>query len=98
MSSTPLSTLEIKTSLHAVPDWSRKGGVIRREFEFSDFKDAIRFVGRVAKVAERAGHHPDIDVRWNRVSLALTTHDAGGLTMADFELAHRVDALFEPAE
>lgn len=88
-----LSTTEIKTALATVPDWKKKGAVIARTYEFTDFVAAIKFVNAVAKAAEKANHHPDIDIRWNKVTLALTTHDAGGLTQKDFELAAKSDAL-----
>jgi 4a-hydroxytetrahydrobiopterin dehydratase len=88
-----LSTRELKPCLAAVPAWTRVRRSIQRTFEFPDFPAAIKFVNAVARAAERAGHHPDIDIRWNRVSLTLTTHDAGGLTAKDFELARRFDAL-----
>jgi 4a-hydroxytetrahydrobiopterin dehydratase len=67
--------------------------VIARTFEFKDFPAAMNFVNAVATLAEQAQHHPDIDVRWNKVTLALTTHDAGGLTEKDFALARQCDAL-----
>lgn len=76
-----------------IPAWTRSGKHIVREFVFADFPSAIRFVTRVARAAERAFHHPDIDVRWNRVRLMLTTHDEGGLTERDFVLAARFDVL-----
>jgi 4a-hydroxytetrahydrobiopterin dehydratase len=88
-----LNAAEIKRALRLVEAWSKRGRVIRRTFEFADFKAAMRFVNGVARLAERAGHHPDIDVRWNRVTLALSTHSAGGLTDQDFSLARRIDAL-----
>jgi len=65
--------------------------VISRRFEFPDFRAAIRFVKRVASLAEAANHHPDITINYNRVRLALTTHDEGGLTMKDFKLAGKVN-------
>ena len=76
-----------------VAGWRRRGKVIHREFTYADFPVAMRFVNAVARAAEAANHHPDIDIRWNRVLLALTTHDAGGLTEKDFALAERCDAL-----
>ncbi len=76
-----------------LPLWSRKAQVIRRTFEFKDFPAAIQFVNQLARLAEKAWHHPDIDVRWNKVTLALTTHDEGGLTERDFALAAKFDAL-----
>ena len=72
-----LSALEIKTALAGVPDWTRRGLTIARTYQFKDFPAAIKFVNAVAKLAEQTWHHPDIDVRWNQVTLALTTHDAG---------------------
>lgn len=90
---TKLSSAQIKTSLAGVPAWHRKASVIARTFEFNDFVAAMKFVNAVAKAAERAWHHPDIDIRWNKVTLALTTHDAGGLTEKDFALAAKFDAL-----
>jgi 4a-hydroxytetrahydrobiopterin dehydratase len=88
-----LSSTQIRTVLKEVPDWKKGGSTIRRQFEFEDFVAAMKFVNRVAKLAERANHHPDIDIRWNKVLLSLTTHDAGGLTDKDFELAKRLDRI-----
>ena len=76
-----------------VPQWSRRGKTIQRTFEFKDFPKAIRFVNQVARHAEKAWHHPDIDIRWNKVTLVLTTHDEGGLTAKDFKLATTFDEL-----
>lgn len=89
----PLSATEIKQTLAGVPDWRRRGQVISRRFEFADFKAAMQFVNAVARAAEKANHHPDIDIRWSQVTLALTTHDAGGLTEKDFALAAQCDRL-----
>jgi 4a-hydroxytetrahydrobiopterin dehydratase len=88
-----LTANAIRAALPAVPLWRKRGAVIRRTFTFADFPPAMKFVNAVARLAEKAGHHPDIDIRWNRVTLALTTHDAGGLTAKDFELAARLDRL-----
>jgi len=82
-----LKTGEIKTALKQVPGWKQRGKTIRRAFEFEDFAAAMKFVNRVAKLAEKAWHHPDIDIRWNQVTLTLATHSEGGLTAKDFELA-----------
>jgi 4a-hydroxytetrahydrobiopterin dehydratase len=90
---TKLTPAQIKTALRAVPEWKRQGAAITRTFQLKDFVAAIRFVNKVAKLAEQACHHPDIDVRWNKVTLMLTTHDAGGLTKKDFMLAGSFDAL-----
>jgi len=92
----PMQTLDpaaIRSALASVPDWTLATTTIERTFEFPGFPEAIRFVNRIADEAENAGHHPDIDIRWNRVRLSLTTHDAGGLTSKDFDLARRLDAL-----
>ncbi len=88
-----LSPAQIKAALPSVPQWRRKASVISRTFEFKDFVVAMKFVNAVAKAAEKAWHHPDIDIRWNKVTLALTTHDTGGLTDKDFALAAKFDRL-----
>jgi 4a-hydroxytetrahydrobiopterin dehydratase len=86
-----LDATEIKAALATVPEWKLQGGAIVRTFQFKDFPAAINFVNAIAELAEQAWHHPDIDIRWNRVTLTLTTHDAGGLTEKDFELARQFD-------
>ncbi len=88
-----LTATEIRAALAAVPQWRKRGAIIARTYEFADFVAAMKFVNAVARRAEQAGHHPDIDIRWNRVTLALTTHDAGGLTAKDFALAQACDRL-----
>lgn len=88
-----LSASEIKSTLAAVPEWGKKGATISRTYQFKDFPAAIRFVDAVAELAEAVWHHPDIDVRWNKVTLTLTTHDSGGLTKKDFVLAQKFDRL-----
>jgi len=88
-----LKAAEIKTALAVVPDWKRTDAVISRTFQFKDFVAAMKFVNIVARRAEAAGHHPDIDIRWNKVTLALTTHSEGGLTKKDFQLARKFDGL-----
>ena len=84
---------QIKTALAGAPAWNRQGTAIARTFQFKDFPAAIKFVDAVAELAEQAWHHPDIDIRWNKVTLSLTTHDAGGLTKKDFVLARKFDEL-----
>ena len=86
-----LSNTQIKTALNSVREWKRNGRTIVRTYQFKDFPAAIRFVNAVARLAEKAWHHPDIDVRWNKVTLTLSTHDAGGLTRKDFQLAKKFD-------
>lgn len=88
-----LKAAEIKTALKSVPGWKRRGKTILRTFEFKDFVAAMKFVNKVAKLAEKAWHHPDIDVRWNQVTLTLSTHSEGGLTTKDFELAAKCSRL-----
>jgi len=88
-----LNASQIKSALAAVPEWTRKGGTISRTYQFKDFPAAIQFVNAAAGIAEQAWHHPDIDIRWNKVALTLTTHDAGGLTEKDFALALKFDRL-----
>ena len=88
-----LTAAQIKTALQTVPDWKKKSSIITRTFQFKDFPRAIKFVNAVAKLAEKAWHHPDLDIRWNKVTLTLTTHDAGGLTEKDFKLAKQFDRL-----
>lgn len=88
-----LKSPEIKAALARVPGWSRSGKAIRRTFEFKDFVAAMKFVNKVARLAEKAWHHPDIDIRWNKVTLVLSTHSEGGLTENDFKLAAGIDRL-----
>ena len=83
---------QIKSGLAKLPDWKRTGAVISRTFVFKDFVAAIKFTNAIARLAEKAWHHPDIDIRWNKVTLALTTHSEGGLTGKDFKLAKQFDS------
>lgn len=91
MNPSPLSETEIASRIAAVPKWKEQGKEIVRTFEFRDFRAALGFVNKVGELAEKAGHHPDIDIRYNKVRLALTTHDAGGLSAKDFDLAAEID-------
>ena len=88
-----LSPATVEEKLKELQGWSLAGKEIVREFSFSDFVEALRFVNAVGERAEAAGHHPDIDTRYNKVKLALTSHDSGGLTERDFNLAKVVDAI-----
>lgn len=81
----------VRKALGSLPGWKLEGDVITRTYVHADFRIAIAFVGYVAEVAEKLGHHPDVDVRYNKVRLAVTTHDAGGLTEKDLALARAVD-------
>ena len=85
-----LSDAEIESRLRRLAGWERRGDEIRRTFSFPDFAGALAFVNRVGELAEAMTHHPDIDIRYSRVTLALTTHDAGGLTANDFDLAEKI--------
>jgi 4a-hydroxytetrahydrobiopterin dehydratase len=84
----------VQTLLPEVPDWKLEENAIIRTFEFASFPLAIDFVNKVAEEAEKANHHPDIDIRWRNVRLALSTHSVGGLTSADFTLARKLDQLY----
>ncbi|HEY9418771.1 MAG TPA: 4a-hydroxytetrahydrobiopterin dehydratase [Candidatus Udaeobacter sp.] len=86
---------ELKARLKKIPEWELEKKHIERTFEFDDFADAIDFVNAVAEVAEDEEHHPDIDIRYNKVRLILSTHSKGGLTELDFALAERIDTLAE---
>lgn len=88
-----LSASQIKEHLKKVPEWEHEKKAIERLFEFDDFSEAVDFVNAVAEIAEEQDHHPDIDIRYNRVRLRLSTHSQGGLTELDFELAEKIDTL-----
>ncbi len=90
-----LTPRDIEVALRRMRHWTKKSSTIAREFQFPDFPTAIRFVNRVARLAEKAWHHPDIDIRWNKVRLTLTTHDQGGLTERDFVLADRLNQAYD---
>lgn len=82
----------IDTALAELPDWHRSGDSIVRTIESPSFPDAITLVVKVAEMAEAAGHHPDIDIRWRKVTYTLSTHSSGGITQLDLDLAARIDA------
>jgi len=84
---------EIEEFIEAHQGWSRTGSEIFRTYEFGDFKESMGFVTRLALEAEKANHHPDIDIRWNKVTLTLSTHSEGGLTQQDLDLATASDDL-----
>ncbi len=86
---------ELKNRLKKIPEWELEKKHIERTFEFDDFTESIDFVSAVAEVAEDEEHHPDIDIRYNKVRLILSTHSKGGLTDLDFSLAERIDTLSE---
>ena len=84
---------EIAGRLGGVSGWERQGSSIATTVTRKDFRDAMLFIGVVAYLAEQANHHPDILIQWNKVTLTLSTHSAGGLTAADFDLAGKISAL-----
>lgn len=86
-----LSQEAIEHRLKDFPEWSLTGDAIQRTFGFDDFAGAMAFVNQVAELAERLAHHPDIMIRYNKVTLTLTTHDAGGLTENDFDFARELN-------
>lgn len=86
-----LSKMEVEAKLKSLPGWKLENGEIVREVSFKDFVAAMRFVNSIASEAEAAGHHPDIDIRYNKVRFALVSHDAGGLTARDFSLAATIE-------
>ena len=88
-----LSEEEIKRELAALPGWTRNGDEISRRVVCDDFRQAMLFLNAVAYFAEQADHHPEIHNIYRTVTLTLTTHDAGGLTVKDFDLARRIDGL-----
>jgi 4a-hydroxytetrahydrobiopterin dehydratase len=88
-----LSGGELETAVGTLPEWRLASGELVREWKFADFVTAIGFVNQVAALAEEAGHHPDIDIRYNKVRLGLVSHDAGGITQRDISMAKRIGAL-----
>ena len=88
-----LTEAQIEAQLTAHGEWSETGGAIQRTYQFEDFGAAMRFVNAVAQAAEESDHHPDILVRYNKVTLTFSTHDAGGVTQKDFDLAGKCDQL-----
>lgn len=82
---------EIEQRLGEIGDWEREGVMIEKVFEFDDFPSAIKFVNGVGKLADRYDHHPDIDIRYSKVRIAMTTHSEGGLTARDFDLANEIE-------
>ena len=84
---------QVAAQMQTLTKWTLEGDQIARLLTFANFVDAMVFVNRVAEIAEEEGHHPEIRIVYNRVTLILSTHDAGGLTLKDFQMARRIDAL-----
>ena len=93
MAASPLTPDQIQALPQQLPAWSLVNGKLRRELRFADFVEAFEFMSRVALVAEAMGHHPEWSNVWNRVVIELTTHDTGGLSNLDVQLAQRIDDL-----
>ncbi|MEX2177307.1 MAG: 4a-hydroxytetrahydrobiopterin dehydratase [Gemmatimonadaceae bacterium] len=88
---TALSDLEIRRGLASLPGWTRKGKALAKTYSFARFGDGIRFVSQVAEVADGMDHHPDIDVRYTDITFSLSSHDAGGITQRDLDLAKGIE-------
>jgi 4a-hydroxytetrahydrobiopterin dehydratase len=86
-----LSDVEIQRALGGLPGWTRRGDVLTKTFSFEKFATGIAFVDRIAKVADEMDHHPDIDIRYTKITTTLSTHDAGGITQSDLKLAERIE-------
>ncbi|HEY6272074.1 MAG TPA: 4a-hydroxytetrahydrobiopterin dehydratase [Terriglobales bacterium] len=86
-----LSDAEVQGALVGLPGWQRQGIAIGRVFQFPDFRAAMQFVNQVAAAAEQASHHPDIDIRYNKVTMSLVSHDSGGITQSDVRMAERIN-------
>lgn len=95
MTTTKLTADDIEAGLKDTPEWSEVSGTIQRTYQFDDFKASMAFVNKIADAAEQRQHHPDVLIRYNKVSLTLSTHDAGGITEKDFDLAKFADAIAE---
>lgn len=88
-----LNESEVRKTLGTLPGWGLAGKAIERQFEFTDFRAAMKFVNAVADAAEAANHHPDITINYNKVRLALISHDAGGITQRDVKMAGKINQL-----
>jgi 4a-hydroxytetrahydrobiopterin dehydratase len=91
MNMTKLSSEQVAAALAGLPGWARTGDSLTKTFTFRTFPEGIGFVDRVALVAEELAHHPDITINYNRVTMALSTHDEGGVTEKDVALAERIE-------
>lgn len=92
-----MSESEIEGALATATEWAHLGDTIQRTYQFANFVVSMKFVRAVAELAEKDQHHPDILIRYNKVTLTLSTHDAGGITKKDFDLAAKCDALLSKA-
>jgi 4a-hydroxytetrahydrobiopterin dehydratase len=89
-----LSTKEVTKKLESLPGWSLRKPKIIRTFSFEEFIDGIDFVQKVSIIAQKANHHPDINIRFNKVTMSLTSHDSGGITSKDVTMAEKCDEIY----
>jgi 4a-hydroxytetrahydrobiopterin dehydratase len=89
-----LTQVELDEAMQAIPGWTLQEGKLTRDWAFKDFVQAMAFVNQIATLAETAGHHPDIDIRYNHVRLGLVSHDAGGITQRDASMAKQINQKF----
>ncbi len=94
----PFNNAELEQALKHLPYWTRSGSAIERTFQFDDFSNAMKFVNHIAALAEELNHHPDIHISFNKVKLVLTSHDSGGVTQRDVNLATRITKLVSTEE
>ena len=87
-----LSDIAIQRELQTLSGWARRGDVLTKLYQFRNFSEAMSFVNRVAESAGAANHHPDIDIRYSKVTLTLSTHDSGGITQKDIDLARAIES------
>jgi 4a-hydroxytetrahydrobiopterin dehydratase len=90
-----LSDLEIQRAIGSLPGWARRGDALVKTFTFRKFPEGIDFVQKIAKAADKADHHPDIDIRYTKITFSLSTHDSGGITDADLTLASTIEGIAE---
>ncbi len=93
MSRVKLSEEEIKNSLKELDGWKVEGKFLRKKFKFENFAESLEFVNKIGEIAEEADHHPDITFGWGYANIELTTHDTGGLTHNDFDVAEKIENL-----
>ena len=93
MATKKMSEAQVESAIKDLPEWSAVSETIQRTYQFASFVEAMGFVNKVAEAAEADQHHPDILIRYNKVTLTLSTHDAGGITKKDFALAKKIDGM-----
>ena len=93
-----LEKAEIERRLNALPGWEFKDNAIRKQYRFKEFMDGIRFLNKVAEMAEAADHHPDVKINYTRITFSCSTHDQGGVTDKDFKLAENIEIAFKDCQ